>query len=73
MERAGRLDAVITQNIDGLHQAAGSQNVIELHGSVYRNYCTACGKRYGVEYVRQSAGVPLCGCGGVVRAGRGDV
>lgn len=67
MEHAGKLKAVITQNIDGLHQKAGSKNVLELHGSVYRNYCVKCGKKYGVDYIQQSMGVPACGCGGTVR------
>lgn len=62
-ERAGKLKAVITQNIDGLHQAAGSQRVLELHGSVLRNYCEKCGTFYGVEYILQAEGVPICGCG----------
>ncbi len=67
MERKGRLDAVVTQNIDGLHQAAGSKNVIELHGSVYRNYCISCKKKYGLEHVLKTGGVPKCVCGGVIR------
>ncbi len=67
LEQAGKLKAVITQNIDGLHQAAGSKNVLELHGSVLRNYCTRCGKFYPVEYIKNSAGVPKCGCGGVIK------
>ncbi len=67
MERKGRLDAVVTQNIDGLHQAAGSKNVIELHGSVYRNYCISCKKKYGLDYVLQTDGVPKCECGGMIR------
>lgn len=67
MERAGKLKAVITQNIDGLHQKAGSRNVLELHGSVYRNYCLKCGKKYGVDYIQTSPGVPVCACGGTVR------
>lgn len=67
MERAGRLKAVVTQNIDGLHQKAGSTNVLELHGSVYRNYCIKCGKEYGPEFMQQSAGVPKCECAGTVR------
>lgn len=67
MERAGKLRAVITQNIDGLHQRAGSKNVLELHGSVYRNYCMKCAKQYGVGFIQQSPGVPVCGCGGTVR------
>ena len=67
LERAGKLKAVVTQNIDGLHQAAGSQVVYELHGSVLRNYCLNCGKQYGVEYILESKGVPRCTCGGIVR------
>ena len=67
LETTGKLSAVITQNIDGLHSAAGSRNVIELHGSVYRNFCRQCGKSYDVEYVIQSDGVPLCSCGGVIK------
>ncbi len=67
LERMGRLTAVITQNIDGLHQAAGSKNVYELHGSVYRNHCMKCGKSYGVEAVTEAAGVPRCVCGGVIK------
>lgn len=68
LERLGKLKAVITQNIDGLHQMAGSRNVIELHGSVMRNYCTGCGKTYPLSYVTDSEGVPRCGlCGAVVR------
>ena len=63
-ERAGKLKAVITQNIDGLHQAAGSKEVLELHGSTLRNYCERCGKFYGVEAIAHSAGVPTCSCGG---------
>lgn len=66
-EREGKLRAVITQNIDGLHQAAGSRNVLELHGSTLRNYCEKCGKLYGVEYIRSSAGVPRCSCGGRIK------
>jgi NAD-dependent deacetylase len=67
LERRGKLKAVITQNIDGLHQAAGSREVLELHGSVHRNYCVACGRRYGLDYVLQSEGVPRCSCGALVR------
>lgn len=67
LERAGKLSAVITQNIDGLHQAAGSKNVIELHGSVHRNYCTKCGKFYGLSAVTESAGIPECECGGRIK------
>ncbi len=66
-EREGRLRAVITQNIDGLHQKAGSREVLELHGSVLRNYCERCGKLYGLEAVAHSAGVPRCTCGGVIK------
>lgn len=66
-EREGKLLAVVTQNIDGLHQRAGSKNVFELHGSVLRNRCTACGKQYGVEAVVTSDGVPRCSCGGVIK------
>ena len=68
LEMAGKLKAVITQNIDGLHQAAGSKNVLELHGSVYRNYCMDCGAKYGLEDVLSQDGVPKCGhCGGIIR------
>ena len=63
-EKEGKLKAVITQNIDGLHQAAGSREVLELHGSTLRNYCEACGKFYGVDAVMNSTGVPHCACGG---------
>lgn len=66
-EEEGRLLAVVTQNIDGLHQKAGSKKVYELHGSVLRNYCTKCGKSYSAEYVQQSEGVPRCDCGGIVK------
>ena len=66
-EREGKLSAVVTQNIDGLHQKAGSKNVLELHGSVLRNYCTRCHKSYSAEFVKNSKGVPRCDCGGVVK------
>lgn len=66
-EQAGKLSAVITQNIDGLHQMAGSINVLELHGSVLRNYCQHCGKFYPAEYIRDCACVPECTCGGLVK------
>lgn len=66
-EREGRLAAIVTQNIDGLHQKAGSQRVYELHGSIYRNRCVRCGKFYGVEDIQASGGVPRCACGGVVK------
>ena len=68
MEREGRLKAVVTQNIDGLHQAAGSRTVYELHGSTLRNYCTRCGKFYDVDFIANSTGVPRCTeCGGIVK------
>ena len=67
LEEQGKLRAVITQNIDGLHQKAGSQNVLELHGSVLRNYCQKCGAFHGVEEIAGSAGVPHCDCGGVIK------
>ena len=66
-EEEGRLSAVVTQNIDGLHQKAGSKRVYELHGSVLRNYCTHCGKFYPVEFIRDYDGVPKCSCGGTVK------
>lgn len=67
LEKCGKLSAVVTQNIDGLHQAAGSKNVIELHGSVHRNYCMKCGKFYPLSAITESAGVPKCGCGGTIK------
>lgn len=67
LETQGKLRAVVTQNIDGLHQAAGSQHVLELHGSVHRNYCTRCGKFYDLSYMIQSAGIPACSCQGVIK------
>lgn len=66
-EQEGKLSAVVTQNIDGLHQKAGSKKVYELHGSVLRNYCTACGKFHTAEFIRDAAGVPKCSCGGTVK------
>jgi len=66
-ETQGKLSAVVTQNIDGLHQKAGSKRVYELHGSVLRNYCTRCGKFYTGEFVRDYEGVPKCSCGGTVK------
>ncbi len=66
-EAQGKLKAVITQNIDGLHQKAGSSNVLELHGSVLRNYCENCGKFYDVETVKDAEGIPKCGCGGTIK------
>ncbi|MDR1194458.1 MAG: NAD-dependent protein deacylase [Peptococcaceae bacterium] len=67
LEKAGRLTAVITQNIDGLHQAAGAQNVLELHGSVQRNYCVSCHRFYDAAAIAASAGVPRCACGGIIK------
>ena len=67
LEREGKLRAVITQNIDGLHQAAGSSQVLELHGSVLRNHCERCGKFYGVERIMESSGIPRCDCGGPIK------
>lgn len=66
-EKRGILSAVVTQNIDGLHQLAGSKNVIELHGSIHRNYCTKCGKFYPLSAVTETDGVPRCECGGVIK------
>ncbi len=67
LEKQGKLKAVITQNIDGLHQAAGSKNVLELHGSVHRNYCMECGRFYDVHTIVESKGVPKCSCGGTIK------
>ena len=67
LEQMGKCKAVITQNIDGLHQAAGSKKVLELHGSVLRNYCSRCGKFYSMEKILHSEGVPRCQCGGVIK------
>ncbi len=67
LEKAGKLSAVVTQNIDGLHQLAGSENVCELHGSVHRNFCMKCGKSFGAGYIEQSKGVPNCDCGGIIK------
>ena len=67
LEAVGKLDAVVTQNIDGLHQKAGSRRVYELHGSVLRNHCMKCGTPYGVEAVAESSGIPRCVCGGVIK------
>ena len=66
-EQEGKLKAVITQNIDGLHQKAGSREVLELHGSVLRNYCTRCGKFHDLDFILRTTGVPRCECGGVVK------
>lgn len=67
LEQEGKLKAVITQNIDGLHQAAGSKNVLELHGSILRAYCSRCRKPYPAEIINKGSGVPRCSCGGVIR------
>ena len=67
LEQAGKLRAIVTQNIDGLHQKAGSKNVFELHGSIYRNYCEKCGKFYPPEFIRDSGGIPRCTCGGRIK------
>ena len=67
LEKEGKVKAVITQNIDGLHQAAGSKNVLELHGSVHRNYCMKCRKFYDVNFIVNSKGIPKCQCGGIVK------
>ena len=67
LEKAGKLQAVITQNIDGLHQAAGSKNVLELHGSIHRNYCMKCHKFYDAAYVKNASGIPRCTCGGMIK------
>ena len=67
LEAEGKLKAVITQHIDGLHQAAGSKNVWELHGSIHRNYCRKCGKFYDASYVKNADGVPRCECGGLIK------
>ena len=67
MEQARKLRSVVTQNIDGLHQMAGSKRVWELHGSVHRNRCMKCGKSYPVEFIQNSKGIPTCSCGGIVK------
>ena len=67
LEEMGKLKAVVTQNIDNLHQMAGSKTVYELHGSIHRNYCMKCGKFYDAEYVKKSEGVPHCSCGGEIK------
>ena len=67
LEKEGKLKAVITQNIDGLHQSAGSKNVLELHGSVHRNYCQICNKNYDLDYILNSQGIPRCECGGIIK------
>ena len=67
LEQKGKLKAVITQNIDGLHQKAGSKEVLELHGSVHRNYCQKCHKLYDARYILESEGIPTCECGGMIK------
>ena len=67
LEKEGKLKAIITQNIDGLHQKAGSKNVLELHGSVYRNYCEICKKEYDLDFILESEGIPHCTCGGIIK------
>ena len=67
LEQMGKLKAIVTQNIDGLHQMAGSRRVLELHGSVHRNYCMKCGKSYDAEYMLHAEGVPTCSCGGRIK------
>ena len=67
MEKQGKLKAVVTQNIDGLHQAAGSREVLELHGSIHRNYCTRCGQFYSLKDIMAMDGVPKCSCGGIIK------
>lgn len=67
LENKGKLSAIVTQNIDGLHQKAGSKNVLELHGTIYKNYCTKCHKFYKAEQVFSSRGVPKCVCGGIIK------
>ncbi|MEG1929799.1 MAG: NAD-dependent protein deacylase [Anaerovorax sp.] len=67
LEKMGKVKAVITQNIDGLHQKAGSKNVIELHGSTLRNYCVNCGKFFDVKAIAESTGIPTCACGGIIK------
>ena len=67
LEDRGKLKAIITQNIDGLHQKAGSNNILEIHGTTYRNYCMDCNKEYSHDYIFKSKGIPRCSCGGIVR------
>jgi len=67
LEAEGKVKAVVTQNIDGLHHMAGSENVMELHGSVHRNYCMKCGKYFGIEAILNAASIPLCDCGGLIK------
>lgn len=67
LEKEGKLKAIIMQNIDGLHQKAGSKNVLELHGSIYRNYCEICKKEYDLNFILESEGIPHCTCGGIIK------
>ena len=67
LEKNGKLKAIITQNIDGLHQKSGSSNVLELHGTIYKNYCLKCGKQYDAPYIFNSKGIPKCECGGIIK------
>jgi NAD-dependent deacetylase len=67
LEKSGKLIGVVTQNIDGLHQLAGSKNVYELHGSIHRNYCVKCGKFYSAKSIFECTGVPMCECGGIIK------
>ena len=67
LEENGKLKAIVTQNIDGLHQKAGSKNVLELHGTIYKNYCVRCGKSYSAAYVFESSGAPRCSCGAIIK------
>ena len=67
LESTGKLKAIITQNIDGLHQKAGSKNVLEVHGTTYKNYCDKCKKEYPCDYIFKSTGIPTCTCGGMIR------
>lgn len=67
LEKQGKLKGIVTQNIDGLHQIAGSKNVLELHGSIHRNYCQSCGSFYNAEFIKNSCSIPKCKCGGIVK------
>ena len=67
LEKTGKLKAIVTQNIDGLHQRAGSINVLEVHGTTYKNYCMNCKKEYSFDYIFKSKGIPKCSCGGIIR------
>ena len=67
LEQKGKLKAIVTQNIDGLHQKAGSKNVLEVHGTIYKNHCIKCGKEYSADFVFNSKGIPLCKCGGIIK------